>query len=81
MKKNKKSYKNAIKNFNDTSNFIRFENSCNVFILSGNCINDNESYITTCSCEANFDCDSLNLFNKNNDMNFKVKNFEIFELY
>ena len=81
IKKNKKSYKNAIKNFNDTSNFIRFENSCNVFILSGNCINDNESYITTCSCEANFDCDSLNLFNKNNDMNFKVKNFEIFELY
>ena len=40
---NKKSYLNAIKNYNDSSNFIRFGNKCDVFRLSGNCLNDKNS--------------------------------------
>ena len=49
IKKNKKSYKNAIKNFNDSSLFIRFGSDCEIFTLSGNCLNDNKSYAKYCN--------------------------------
>ena len=39
VKRNKKGYNNAIKNYSDSSYFIKFGNSCNVLILSGNCLN------------------------------------------
>jgi len=79
VRKNKKSYSNAIKNFSDSSYFIRFGNSCQVFILSGNCLNDNNSMVTYCSCTTNFDCDNYDLFNSKGK-SFKVENFEVFEV-
>ena len=58
IKRNKrsKSNKNAITNFEDSSNFIKF-GSCDVFKLSGNCLNDDKSYADKCGCnDSNFDC-------------------------
>ena len=80
IKKNKKSYKNAIKNFSDSSFFIKFGNDCHIFSLSGNCLNDNKSLAYTCTCQTNFDSDNLNIFNKNDCSNFRVENFEIFQV-
>ena len=80
IKKNKKSFKNAIQNCSDSSYFIKFGNCCKVFYLDGNCLNSNNSYADTCSCDTNFDCDSINLINNTNNKNFKVENFEIFEV-
>ena len=81
VKKNKKSYKNAIKNFRDSSYFIRFGNDCCVFILSENCLNDKNSCVTYCTCSTNFSCDVNNLFNSGQmQCNFKVENFEVFEV-
>ena len=80
IKKNKKSFKNAIQNCGDSSFFIKFGNSCKVFYLDGNCLNSNKSYVTSCTCETNFDCNNQNLFNNNSCEYFKVENFEIFEV-
>ena len=55
IKKNKKSYVNAIRNFSDSSYFIKF-GSCNCYALSGNCLNDTQSQASYCSCQTNFDC-------------------------
>ena len=79
IKKNKKSYESAIKNFSDSSYFIKFGNSCQVFNLSGNCLNDTKSMTTTCTCSTNYDCDNNDLFNSGGK-NFKVENFEVFEV-
>ena len=70
IKRNKKSSSNAIKNFKDSSGFIRFGNSCKVFYLSGNCLNSNDSKIDTCGCTTNFECEELNLLNKTGGINF-----------
>ena len=80
IKKNKKSFKNAIQNCGDSSYFIKFGNKCKVFYLDGNCLNSNNSYADTCACEANFDCDSTNLLNNTSGKSFKVENFEVFEV-
>ena len=80
IKKNKKGFKNAIENYNDSSGFIRFGDSCKVFFLSGNCLNEKTSYIDTCSCSTNFDCDNSNLLNKTGDISYKVENFEVFQV-
>ena len=80
IKKNKKSYKNAFKNFSDSSCFIKFGNSCQILKISGNCLNDQKSYITTCTCETNFDCDQSNIFNENKSESFKIENFEVFQV-
>ena len=80
VKRNKNTHKNAIKTFNDSSNFIRFGSCCRVFQLSGNCLNDSKSYAGTCINDANFDCKSTNLFNLSSSNNFQVENFEVFEV-
>lgn len=80
VKKNKKSHSKAIKNFKDSSNFIKFGSDCKVLILSGNCLNDNNSYADTCGCSTNYDCDSYNLFNIGQGTHFQVENFEVFEV-
>ena len=79
IKKNKKGYKNAIQNSSNSSYFIRFGNNCKVFYLDGNCLNSTNSYADTCGCETNFECNKENLF-KNEFKNFKVENFEVFEV-
>lgn len=81
IRRNKKSYKDAIKNFSDSSFFIRFGNGCSVFTLSGNCLNDKNSYVTYCSCQTNFESENNNLFNFGQiRTNFQVENFEVFEV-
>ena len=80
VRRNKKSHLKAIRNFSDSSNFIRFGNSCNVFLLSGNCLNDNKSYADTCGCDTNYDCQSKNLFDQGQGTHFQVENFEVFEV-
>ena len=75
----KKSDSNEIKTFNDSSNFIRFGNSCDVFRLSVNCLNDRKSYATTCTYSINFDCESKNLFDLGSTY-FQVENFEVFKV-
>ncbi len=80
IKKNKKSYKNAYKNFEDSSTFIKFGCNCEVFKLSGNCLNSNDSCIDTCGCETNFDVQEKNLLNKTGSNKFKVENFEVFQV-
>ena len=80
IKKNKKSFKNAIQNCGDSSYFIKFGNNCKVFYLDGNCLNSNNSFADTCGCEANYDCKSTNLLNNTSNKNFKVENFEVFEV-
>ena len=80
LKKNKKGFKNAIKNFADSSAFIKFGSDCRVLEISGNCLNDSKSYADTCSCQTNFDCESTNLFNAGSGTLFKVENFEIFQI-
>ena len=80
IKKNKKNFDKAIKNFDDSSKFIKFGSDCNVFLLSGNCLNDKESMVDTCSCQTNFSCESANLLNKKGSQKFKLDNFEVFQL-
>ena len=80
IKKNKKNFDKAIKNFNDSSQFIKFGSDCNVFLLSGNCLNDKKSMVDTCSCQTNFSCENSNLLNKGSSQYFKVDDFEIFQL-
>lgn len=77
VKNNKKKYDKAFKNF---SNFIKFGNNCGVFLLSGNCLYNNEPKVDTCCCECNFDCENLNIFNQKGSQNFKVENFEVFQV-
>ena len=80
VKNNKKKYDKAFRNFSDSSNFIKFGNNCNVFLLSGNCLNNTESKVDTCGCECNFDCDKSNIFNQSGCQSFKVENFEVFQV-
>ena len=82
IKKNKKSSKNAIKNFSDSSYFIRFGSDCEILTLSGNCLNDRNSQARYCYCSgSNYDCDTYNLFNKEYSKDyFKVENFEVFQV-
>ena len=82
IKRNKKSSKNAIKNFSDSSYFIRFGSDCEILTLSGNCLNDRNSQARYCNCDgSNYDCDTYNLFNKEYSKDyFKVDNFEVFQV-
>ena len=81
IRKNKKSYKKAILNFKDSSYFIKFGNSCEVLEISGNCLNDIKSSSIYCQCETNFDCETTNIFNiMNKRTNFRVENFEVFQV-
>jgi hypothetical protein len=82
VKRNKKNTKNAIKNFNNSSYFIRFGSSCDILTLSGNCLNNSESHSKYYSCNgANFDCDEYDIFNnETGDKYFKVENFEVFQV-
>ena len=82
IKKNKKSNKKAIKNFGDSSYFIRFGSDCEVLSISGNCLTDTKSQTKFCSCGgSNYDCDNYNLFNKYNSSDyFKIENFEVFQV-
>jgi hypothetical protein len=80
IKKNNKSYQNAIKNYNDSSYFIRFGEGCNTFTLSGNCLNDTKSTAAVCTCDTNFDCSPYNLFNRTSTEYFQVDNFEVFQV-
>lgn len=80
IKKNKKSYKKAIQNCSDSTFFIRFGDSCKVFYLSGNCLNNKESYAYNCGCSTNFDTEYANIFNRNTGDYFKVENFEVFQV-
>ena len=82
IKKNKNSYKNAIKNFDNSSSFIRSGGSCDIFTLSGNCLNDTKSHAKFCTCSgANYDCGTNNIFNIYEGATyFKVENFEVFQV-
>ena len=82
VKRNKKNTKNAIKNFNNSSYFIRFGSSCDILTLSGNSLNNSESHSKYCSCNgSNFDCDEYDIFNnKTGDKYFKEENFEVFQV-
>ena len=82
IRKNKKSFKNAIKNFGDSSFFIRFGGSCEILSISGNCINDRKSHSKYCSCNSsNYECDITNLFNKKEAEDFfMVEKFEVFQV-
>ena len=82
VKRNKKNTKNAIKNFNNSSYFIRFGSICDILTLSGNCLNNSESHSKYCSCNgSNFDCDEYDIFNnKTGDKYFKEENFEVFQV-
>ena len=79
VKINKTNYSKAVKNFSNSSKFIKF-GDCDVFILSGNCLNNKESQVRTCSCGCNFDCEKLNILNQNGSQNFRVENFEVFQV-
>lgn len=79
VKYNKTNYSKAVKNFSNSSKFIKF-GDCDVFLLSGNCLNNNESYVSTCGCNCNFDCGNSNIFNKSGGQRFKVENFEVFQV-
>ena len=81
IKTNKKSYKKAIKNFSDSSFFIRFGGDCEVLSISGNCLNDKKSQAYNCSCSTNFDTEDSNLFNKNEETFFQVEMFEVFQIF
>ena len=80
IKKNKRSYKNAIQNCSNSTFFIRFGNNCKVFYLAGNCLNSKESYAYYCNCETNFDTQQTNIFNRSQGEYFKVENFEVFQV-
>ena len=82
IKRNKKSSKNAIKNFSDSSYFIRFGSDCEILTISGNCLNDRNSQARYCNCNgSNYDCDKNNLFDKYNSADFfQVENFEVFQV-
>ena len=82
VKRNKKSYKNAIQNCGNSTFFIRFWESCKVFYISGNCINSNNSHVHYCACDGktNFDTQNTNIFNRQKDEDFKVENFEVFQV-
>jgi len=79
IKNNKKDYNKAVYNFSSSSYFIKF-GDCDVFKLSGNCLNNDGSEVRTCGCSCNFDCGKLNIFNQSGGQNFKVENFEVFQV-
>ena len=82
IKKNKKSYKKAIKNYNDSSYFIRFGSACPIFSLSGKCLTEESSKFYSCGCSgaANFDTDKLSILNQSSK-SCKIENFEVFQVY
>ena len=79
LKKNKRSYSNAIKNYKDSSYFIKF-GGCDCLLLSGNCLNDSQSKVGACDCKNNFDTSPYNLFNRNSCDEIKIENFEVFQV-
>ena len=82
IRRNKKTYKKAIKNFNNSNYFIRFGSDCEIFTISGNCLDDKKSYSKYCSCSgANFDSDKADIFNNlEGSTFFRVENFEVFQV-
>ena len=81
IKKNKKNNKRAIKNFNDSSFFIRFGSDCECLSISGNCTNDKKSKASLCTCNnSNYDTDNSNLFNEKQSNNFQIDVFEVFQV-
>ena len=79
VRRNKKGHVKAIKNFKGSDNFIKF-GDCDVLLLSGNCLNNQNSCSDTCGCETNYDCQSNNLFNSSSKTHFQVENFEVFQV-
>ena len=63
----------------DTSNFIKF-GDCDCLRISGKCMKNKDSYADTCGCNTNFDCSNINLLNNNNEKNFQVENFEVYQI-
>jgi len=82
VKRNKKSYKKAIQNCSNSTFFIRFRDNCKVFYISGNCLNSNDSHVHYCTCDgkANFDTQDKNIFNRHKDEDFKIENFEVYQV-
>ena len=80
LKKNVKGYYDkAFYNYDDTSNFIKF-GDCDCLRISGKCMKTKDSYADTCGCNTNFDCSNTNLLNNNNEKNFQVENFEVYQI-
>ena len=82
IKRNKNTYKNSIKNFT-SSYLIKFGSHCDIFSISENCLNDKSSYVKYCLCggAANYDCYDDNLLSSGiANINFKVENFEVFQV-
>ena len=80
IKKNlKQKFEKAVYNYDDNSNFIKF-GECDCFRLAGNCLFNKNSYADTCNCSTNFDCQSKNLLNGGNGEQFKVDNFEVYQI-
>ena len=82
IKRNKNSIKNSIKNFT-SSYLIKFGSHCDIFSISENCLNDKSSYVKYCLCggAGNYDCYDDNLLSSGRvNINFKVENFEVFQV-
>ena len=43
-------------------------------------MNNNNSYADSCEYNTNFDCSNTNLLNNNNEKNFQVENFEVYQI-
>ena len=80
IKKNKKSYTKAIKNYENSSFFIRFGSDCEVLSISGNCLNDKRSKAHYCGCSCNYDTEKYNIFNKSESTYFQIEIFECFQV-
>ena len=80
IKKNlKQKYEKAVYNYDDNSNFIKF-GECDCFRLAANCLYNKNSYADTCSCCTNYDCQNKNLLNGGNGEQFRVDNFEVYQV-
>ena len=80
IKKNlKQKYEKAVYNYDDNSNFIKF-GECDCFRLAGNCLFNKSSYADTCQCACNFDCKDKNILNNGNGEQFRVDNFELYQI-
>ena len=79
IKTNKKGFEKAVKNYSNSSFFIRF-GECEVLSISGNCLIDKKSQAYNCGCNCNYDTQYSNLFNKNEQTFFQVEIFEVFQV-
>ena len=79
IKTNKKGFEKAVKNYSNSSFFIRF-GECEVLSISGNCLIDKKSQAYNCGCSCNYDTQYSNLFNKNEQTFFQVEIFEVFQV-